>query len=78
MAFNARVLAPWAPVFADFNTFDEYCEWTTQVTGEPVDANTADWVRIWMNTASPYDILWLDSESRPSLPEKAEIQLMRN
>jgi hypothetical protein len=78
MAFNARVLAPWAPVFIEFNTFDEYCEWTSHITGELLDANTADWIRIWMNTASPYEILWLDSESRPSLPEKAEIQLMRN
>jgi hypothetical protein len=78
MAFNARILAPRAPVFVKLNTFDEYCEWINQITGDILDANTAEWVRVWMNTASPFEILWLDSESRPSLPENAEIQLMCN
>jgi hypothetical protein len=78
MAFNARTLAPWDPVSVDFNTIDEYCDWIVKITGEPVDANTADWIRVWMNSARPNDILWLDSESRPSLPERADIQLMCN
>jgi hypothetical protein len=78
MSYNARLLAPWAPAFVEFDTVDEYCDWMNKISDELLAASTADWINLWMNTAKSFDILWLDDESRPCLPEKAEIQLMRN
>ena len=77
MAFNARVLAPWEPVSVDFDTIDEYCDWYNTITGEDIVVPMQEWVSTWMNIARSHDTLWLNDESYPCSPEKAEIQLMR-
>jgi hypothetical protein len=77
MAFNARLLAPWDPAFVDFNTVDEYGEWVNRLSGELLDAKTADWLNEWMKTANQYDVLWLNDESQPCSPEHADFQIMR-
>jgi hypothetical protein len=78
MAFNARVLAPWQPTAAEFTTVNEYCAWYNKLTGDLLDAKTADWLDEWLKVASQYDTLWLDADSRPCSWLSAEIQIMRN
>jgi hypothetical protein len=77
MAFNARTLAPWDAVSVDFTAVDEYCEWFNEITGDLMDAQTADWIDVWMRTAHQFDVLWLDGDTRPCPPGRAEIQIMR-
>ena len=78
MAFTARLLAPWEPVFVKFNAVDEYDAWITEIGGEPLKSTTAEQLRVWTTTAKAFETLWLNEESDQCLAESAEIQLMRN
>ena len=78
MAFTARLLAPWDPVFVKFNAVDEYDAWMTKIGGEPLKSTTSDKLRLWTTTAKAYDTLWLNDESDQCPAENAEIQLTRN
>ena len=78
MAFTARLLAPWDPVFVKFNAVDEYDAWMTKIGGEPLKSTTVEQLRVWTTTAKAFDTLWLNDESDQCPAENAEIQLMRN
>jgi|LakMenE01Jun11ns_1017448.scaffolds.fasta_scaffold9221960_1 hypothetical protein len=78
MAFTARLLAPWDPVFVKFNTVDEYDAWMTKIGGEPLKSTTVDRLRTWTTTAKAFDSLWLNEESDQCLADSAEIQVTRN
>jgi hypothetical protein len=79
MAFNARTLAPWQTVSVDFTTIDEYCTWFNEITGDLLDAKTADWLDVWLKAAPQHETLWLDGgDSRPCQADEADIQIMRN
>lgn len=77
MAFNARTLAPWIPVSFDFNTVEEYCAWFNEITGDVLDAKTADQLDTWLK-AAPQFVNWLDGDSKPCPADEADIQIMRN
>jgi hypothetical protein len=78
MAFTARLLAPWDPVFVKFNAVDEYDAWMTKIGGEPLKSTTVEQLRVWTTTAKAFDTLWLNDESDQCPAENAEIQLTRN
>lgn len=77
MSFNVRLLAPWDPVHADFDTIDQYCLWFNNLSGDILSDQTANWLNEWMKTAKQFDVLWLDDESQPCSAEHADFQLMR-
>ena len=78
MSFNARTLAPWVPVSFEFTTVEEYCAWFNDITGDNLDAKTADWLDAWLKSASQHKTLWLDGDSRPCQADEADIQIARN
>ena len=78
MAFTARLLGPWDPVFVKFDTVDEYDAWMTDIGGEPLKSTTVEQLRKWTTTAKAFDTIWLNEESDQCTAESAEIQLARN